>query len=185
MEVAISSSQLQSSVSSSSVSSTPFSSRGGLLKSFFHPTVGSLPWEIVLSEVLQPGSFRSPLTILPWVPLRELPANLFQCALLPPQGQRFYWGSTSVWASHQVTAFFRHPFALTWDPPWAANGYLLPHGLPWTAEGQSVSPWSSPHQGSLSSGTWSTFSPFCFTVLGVCRFVIFTLSSGCSFFFNF
>jgi len=73
------------------------------------------------------------------------------------------------WASHGVTASFRHPPALVWGPPWAVGGDLLPHGPLWL-QGQPASPWSAPWlQGNFCSRAWSTFSHFFCTDLGVCR----------------
>lgn len=71
--------------------------------------------------------------------------------------------TTTTWASHKVAASFRHPPALSWGPPWTADGSLLPYGLHGL-------------QGDLTmgcrgicSGTWSSSSSFLCIDLGVCR----------------
>jgi len=102
---------------------------------------------------------------------QALPANLLWHGLLSPQVRRSRQEPAPVRALHRVTASFRHPPALVWGPPRAAAGALLHCGPLWAARGCSL-----PHHGlhhepqrNLSSGAWSTSSPFFFTDLGVCR----------------
>lgn len=126
-----------------SVSATLSFSGDGPLMLFLFFSLGSLPWKRIFYYVLQCESF-------PWdVVLHELPqcgsptgpqvlpANLLQHALLSPQV------FAPVWASHVVTASFRHPLASVWGPPRAA-------------EGQSVSPWSSPWPARVISARFFT-----------------------------
>lgn len=61
----------------------------------------------------------------------------------PPWSHRFCQEPALPWASHKVTACFRHPHSPVWAPPRTAGGYLLHCGPPWAAEGESSSPWSS------------------------------------------
>jgi len=108
--------------SSHVVSAAPSSSVGGLLTLCHCSSVGSLPQEAVLHGLLQCESF-SQAAVLQKLLQR---GSLLWGAVLQEQ-------TAPVWASHQATAFFRHPPAPTWGPPWAAGGYLLHHGPPWAA----------------------------------------------------
>jgi len=89
---------------------------------------GSVPWGAVLQEQAAPA----------WVPHGVAsPASkpaLVQ-ASLSPQVQRSCQEPVSVWASHRVTASFKHPPALVWGLPGTAGGYRIQCGPPWTAEG--------------------------------------------------
>jgi len=192
MGVAVSSSHV--------VSVAPSSSGGRLLTLFPCSSVGSLPQEIVLYELLQCESF-------PWAAvLHKLP----KCGSLP-QGAALQEQAAPAWVPHRVTGPASKP-APAWAPlsmgpqvlagacssagsprghsllwastcssvrfvPWAAGRELLHLGPPWAAGGQSVSPWSSPWaSGESLPCAWSTSSPFFCTDLGVCGVVSLTLS---------
>ena len=148
------------------ISAAPSSSGGGLLTLFPCSSVGSLPRETVLHELLQRESLPQATVLhellqhgsLPRVqsfrnrllqhgsPVgsQALPANLLQRGLLSPWVRRSCQEPAPARASHGVTASFGHPPAPAWGPPRAAGGYLLHRGPPWAAGGQPASPWSSP-----------------------------------------
>jgi len=138
--------------SSHVVSAAPSSSGGGLLTLFLCSSVMSLTREIVLHKLLQHESFPR-LQLFTNHPSmgdfhgvqsfrnrllqrgspkgsQALPANLLWHGLLSPQVRRSWQEPTPEWASHRVTASFRHPPAPAWG---------LFHGLQWI----SAPPWTS------------------------------------------
>ena len=186
--------------SSHVVSAVPSSSGGGLLTLFPCSSVGSLPWETVLHELLQCESFPRAAVLhkllqhgsLPrgavlqeqtapaWVPRgvtspASKPAPAW--APLSPWGHRSCQEPAPARASHGVTASFGHPPAPAWGPPRAAGGYLLHLGPPWAAGGQPASPWSSPQAaGESLLRRLEHLLPSFFTDLGVCSVVPLTSS---------
>ena len=129
------------------ISAAPSSSGGGLLTLFPCSSVGSLPRETVLHELLQRESLPQATVLhellqhgsLPRVQSfrnrllqhgspagsQVLPANLLQRGLLFPWVHRSCQEPAPAWAFHRVTASFGHPPAPAWGPPQAAGGYLL------------------------------------------------------------
>ena len=126
-------------VSSSHIVSAASSSSGtGLITLFPCSSVGSLPRETVLHELLQHGSFpraavlHNCSSVGPFHGVQSfrhrllqrgsptgsqvLPENLLQCGLLSPQIHRSCQEPAPAWASHRVTASFRHPPAPVWGP---------------------------------------------------------------------
>ena len=158
MGVAVSSSHV--------VSASPSSSGGGLLTLFPCSSVGSLPRETVLHELLQRESF-------PWATVLHEPLQSGS----HPRGAVLQEQTAPAWVPHGVTSpaskpapawarlsagpqvlpgaccsvgFPRghglpqvHPCAQVWGPPWAAGRYLL-WQVSMGAGGQPASPWSSP-----------------------------------------
>ena len=162
--------------------------------------MGSQPWETVLHELLQCGSFSGAAVLhkllqggsFPhgaalqeqaapvWVPHRVLgPASkVLRHGLLSPQGHRSCQEPAPVQAPHGVTAFLECVRLL-----WLGALHRLQvcisstmdlHGL----QGDSLPHYGLHHElrGNLCSGTWSTSSPFFFTDIGVCRVVALTYS---------
>ncbi|XP_051634094.1 uncharacterized protein LOC127466819 [Manacus candei] len=91
--------------------------------------------------------------------------NLLQRGLPSPRAAGLQQDPAPSWASHGVTASFRHPPAPARAPPWAAGAQLLHHGLHHGLQG-------------LSSGAWSTSCPSFCTDLGVCLVPMFSLCSS-------
>jgi len=103
---------------------------------------------------------------LAWVPLsmgsQELPANLLQRGLLYSQGHRSCQEPAPAQASREVMAFFGHPTALAWGPPWAM-------GCKGTARLTMVFSMGCRGISALAPGP-PPLPPF-FTNLGICRVV--------------
>jgi len=90
---------------------------------------------------------------------QALPANLLRRGLLSPWVRRSWQEPAPAWASHGVTALFRHPPAPAWGPFHGLQVEICStvdlHGLQWD---------SLPHHGlhqelrgkALCSGAWST-----------------------------
>ena len=114
----------------------------------------SFPWATVLHELLQHGSHPrgavlQEQTAPAWVPRgvtspASKPASAWAPLSTGPRVRRSCQEPAPARASHGVTASFGHPPAPAWGPPRAAGGYLLHRGPPWAAGGQPASPWSSP-----------------------------------------
>ena len=114
----------------------------------------SFPWATVLHELLQHGSHPrgavlQEQTAPAWVPRgvtspASKPASAWAPLSTGPRVRRSCQEPAPARASHRVTASFGHPPAPAWGPPRAAGGYLLHRGRPWAAGGQPASPWSSP-----------------------------------------
>lgn len=99
-----------------------------------------------------------------------LSANLFQLGLLFPLVHSSFQKPGPAQASHQIRAFFRHPPALVWGPPWAVRGH-------------SASPWSAPGAaGNVCSSTRITSLllhwPWC--LQNSLSHILTLLSSGCN-----
>jgi len=136
--------------SSQVVSAASSSSRGGFLLLFPCSSVGCIPLETVLHELLQHESSHglqlftnySIIGLFQGVQSfrnrvfqhgsptgsQVLPGNLLQCGLLCRWVHRSCQEPATVRTSHQVTAsFWVHPPAPVWSPLRAAGGYLLHH----------------------------------------------------------
>jgi len=161
-------------VSSSQVVSTdPSFSGGGLLTLCPCSSVGSLPWETVLHELLQYESCPRAAVLHKMLQQGSLPLGaalqnkLLQCG--SPMGSTSPASKPApVWAPHRFTASFRHPPALAWGPPSATGGYLL-LGL----QGDNLPHHCLLHRlhGNLYSEAWCTSSPTFFNNPGVYRAV--------------
>jgi len=183
--------------SSHIVSAAPSSSGGGLLTLFPCSSVGSLPWETVLHELLQHRSFQWAAVLHELLQRGSLltgcsPSGTGCSSMGPQRGHKpcqptcssvgsslhgsacrvcMSWQEPApVCAPHGVTASFKHPPALVWGPF---------HGLQVdicsTMDLHGLQGHSLPHhglyhklQGNLCSSSLSTSSSFV-TDLGVCR----------------
>jgi len=189
--------------SSHIVSAVPSSSGGRLLTVFSCSSMGSLPWEAALHELLQYESFPQAAVLHELLQCRSLPQSaVLQEQTVParvphgvispaskpapawtplaPQVSRSCQEPAPAWALHRVTAFFGCIHLL--------QRQVL-HGLQVeicsTMDLHGLQGYSLPHHGllhglqeNLCSGVWSTSSPS-FTDAGVCRVASLTLSHCC------
>ena len=161
--------------------------RGGLLTLFPSSSMGSLPQETVLHKLLQRESF-PPTAALPELPQRgSLPWSAVlqeqaapAWASLSPWVHRSWQEPAPEWASHGVTASFRHSPAPVWGP-----FHGLQVNICCTVDLHGLQGHSLPHHGVLHGllgnpcyGAWSTSSPSFVPDLGVCRVVFLTLSQS-------
>jgi len=152
--------------SSHVVSAAPSSSGGGLLTLCPCSSMGSLPWETVLHELLQREPFPRAAALHELLQhgcptgSQALPANLLQCELLSPQVHRSCQEPAPARAPHRVTASFRHPPAPAWGPFHGLQVEICStmdlHGL----QGSNLPHHGLRHglQGNLCSSAWSTGS---------------------------
>jgi len=137
------------------------------------PQRGSFPWGSVLQEQAAPAYVPHGVTSPAGKPT---PA----WASLSPWVHRSWQEPAPEWASHGVTASFRHSPAPVWGP-----FHGLQVNICCTVDLHGLQGHSLPHHGVLHGllgnpcyGAWSTSSPSFVPDLGVCRVVFLTLSQS-------
>jgi len=162
-------------------SATPSSSGRARLTLFPCSSVGSLPWETALLELLQPESFPRGAVLHKLLQCRSpmgsqvLPAKLLQRGLLSPQVLPGACSSAGLPGVHRLLwaptcSGLGTSLGCRWRPAplWAIMG-CRDNSLPHQGLHQGL-------QGNLCSGAWRTSSHSFFTDFGVCRIVSLTYS---------